>query len=53
MQEMQQLTLAGGVRFVGSTHTQADDPRGRALTQSIWLLQKLAQFECALGGSHV
>jgi catalase len=42
---MQQLTHINGTPVVDNTNTQTAGPRGPALLQDIWLLEKLAHFD--------
>jgi catalase len=42
---MQHLTHANGAPVVDNTNTQTAGPRGPALLQDIWLLEKLAHFD--------
>jgi catalase len=42
---MQQLTHINGAPVVDNTNTQTAGPRGPALLQDIWLLEKLAHFD--------
>jgi catalase len=42
---MQQLTHTNGAPVVHNTNTQTAGPRGPALLQDIWLLEKLAHFD--------
>ena len=42
---MQQLTHTNGAPVVDNTNAQTAGPRGPALLQDIWLLEKLAHFD--------
>jgi catalase len=42
---MQQITHTNGAPVVENTNTQTAGPRGPALLQDIWLLEKLAHFD--------
>jgi catalase len=42
---MQHLTHINGAPVVDNTNTQTAGPRGPALLQDIWLLEKLAHFD--------
>jgi catalase len=42
---MQKITHANGAPVVENTNTQTAGPRGPALLQDIWLLEKLAHFD--------
>lgn len=42
---MPQLTHINGAPVVDNTNTQTAGPRGQALLQDIWLLEKLAHFD--------
>lgn len=42
---MQKITHANGAPVVDNTNTQTAGPRGPALLQDIWLLEKLAHFD--------